>query len=139
MKTSSPHWFRSSLVALTEDECREILRVNQVGRIVFDDARGPVALPVNYTVDGGDVVVRTTPTGAIARNTAHQRVAFEVDEIDDFNESGCSVVVRGTAIPTTPLDKPTADALPYPWAEGPRHQVIRIRPDTITGRRLITF
>lgn len=139
MKTSSPHWFRSSLVAMTEDECRQILRGNQVGRIIFDDDRGPIALPVNYAIEDGDVVVRTTPTGSIARNTPHQQVAFEVDELDEFNESGCSVVVRGTATSTTPLDKPASDGLPYPWAEGPRHQVIRVHPDTITGRRLITF
>lgn len=137
MRTSSPHWFKSSSLTLTEAESMHILRGNQVGRIVFDDEDGPMALPVNYSVEGDDVVVRTTLRGSIARNCVDRRVAFEVDEIDDFTESGCSVVLRGLATRATPLTTPRPDDLPYPWAEGDRHLILRIRPDSITGRRLI--
>jgi nitroimidazol reductase NimA-like FMN-containing flavoprotein (pyridoxamine 5'-phosphate oxidase superfamily) len=136
MKTEQPHWFESREVTLSESECLEVLGGNQVGRIVFDDEVGPVALPVNYAVEGTDIVIRTLHSGTIARNTAQRLVAFEVDEIDDYTESGCSVVVRGRA-DVKPLGEFPPKDEPHPWAEGDRHCIVRIRPEAITGRRLI--
>lgn len=129
------HWFKSRVHDLDREECLELLESLKVGRIVFVDDSGPDALPVNYVMDGSDVLVATTPYGAIARGATNERVAFEVDEIFGYSESGWSVVVRGRATRESPFDPPPE--LPYPWAEGNRSYVLRIRADQITGRRLI--
>lgn len=129
------HWYKSRVHDLDRDECLELLESLKVGRIVFVDDSGPDALPVNYVMDGADVLVATTPYGAIARGATDGRVAFEVDEIFGYSESGWSVVVRGRATHESPSDLPAEQ--PYPWAEGNRSYVIRIHADQITGRRLI--
>lgn len=136
MRTEQPHWFKSSVVTLTDSECMDVLRGNQVGRVIFQDGIGPVALPVNYAMEDGDVVFRTVEGGSIALNTEKRPVAFEVDEIDDYTESGCSVIVRGLAV-VSPESAPASEDGPTSWAEGERPCVIRIRPHTVAGRRLM--
>ena len=132
---TSPHWFSSKLRDLPTDECRRLLHAQQVGRLAFSDDSGPDVMPVNYVMDGDDVLIATSPYGAIARATTGARVAFEVDELDDYTESGWSVVVRGRATRESPLELP--DERPQPWADGNRTYVMRIHADSITGRRLI--
>lgn len=129
------HWFGSKLRELPEDECRRLLHAKQVGRLAFSDDSGPDVLPVNYVMDGDDLLIATTPYGALARGGTGARVAFEVDELDDYTESGWSVVVRGRATRESPFELP--DERPYPWADGNRSYFIRIHTDSITGRRLI--
>jgi nitroimidazol reductase NimA-like FMN-containing flavoprotein (pyridoxamine 5'-phosphate oxidase superfamily) len=47
------------LETLTVDEIRALLPGHGIGRVVFVDTRGPVALPVNYVRDHDDFVFRT--------------------------------------------------------------------------------
>lgn len=44
--------------------------------------RGPTVLPVNYHVDGGTIVYRTS-SGSATALAAGSEVAFEVDHVDD--------------------------------------------------------
>lgn len=129
------HWFSSKLRELGHDECLSLLHAQQVGRFAFVDDSGPDVLPVNYTMDGEDVLIATSAYGTIARAATNGRVAFEVDEVDEYTESGWSIVVRGRATREAPFDVP-ADR-PHPWADGARTYILRITPDVITGRRLI--
>ncbi|GAA3811759.1 pyridoxamine 5'-phosphate oxidase family protein [Nocardioides panacisoli] len=129
------HWYKSHVRAIEREECISLLRTQKVGRIAFTDDSGPDTIPVNFALDGEDVLIATTGYSAMARAATGARVAFEVDEIDPFTESGWSVVIRGHAhreSPFAPMDNP-----PYPWAEGNRGYVIRIKPDAVTGRRLV--
>jgi len=132
--TSQP-WYSSKLHDLGREECLRLLQSQRVGRIAFADDSGPDVLPVNFVMDGEDVLLTTTGYGAIARAASGARVAFEVDAIDEFNEAGWSVVVRGRATRESPFDLPAER--PRSWADGTRTYVLRIKSDVITGRRLI--
>src|SRR5437879_4978099 len=47
------------LEVVSAEECRAYLDTHGIGRFVFVDVRGPVAVPVNYRMLGDDVVFRT--------------------------------------------------------------------------------
>jgi hypothetical protein len=135
MTDNDEHWYPAHIREIDGPECLELLQSQQVGRIVFTDDTGPDAMPVNYTMDGADVLIRTSPYSAMARAATGHRVAFEIDQIDEYTESGWSVVVRGTAHRQSPFDP--ASTTPTPWADGSRHYLLRLHPDSMTGRRLI--
>ena len=132
---SSAYRFRE----LSTAECLMLLQSKRVGRIVWCGSTGPQALPVNYVVDAGRVLFRTSPHSAIAAVAVEQQVAFEVDDIDEFVETGWSVLVVGTARGVDdPGDIPRSlEDRPAPWAPGIRNLYIRIQPDTVTGRRVV--
>jgi nitroimidazol reductase NimA-like FMN-containing flavoprotein (pyridoxamine 5'-phosphate oxidase superfamily) len=131
------HWFPSHLRELSEAECRELLASHEVGRVAYCDDLGPVVLPVNYVVDKGTVLLQVSPHSTLARNLRSGRASFEIDEFDDYNESGWSVLVRGDAEYVDPAELPN-DPRPTAWAEGQRTFHVRITPHDISGRRLLT-
>src|SRR5688500_5007952 len=96
----------------------------------------PVVVPVNHVLDGEDIIFRTSPHTDLGRQMIRGQVAFEVDDFDEFNECGWSVLVQGTA-EYDDSDELWPDDRPRPWAEGTRNLVVRIRPRLITGRRLL--
>jgi uncharacterized protein len=125
---------------LTVDQCLALLGRASVGRIVYVDAHGPAAIPVNYAMAGEDVVFRAEPGTKQAATGAHD-VAFEVDEVDDDERSAWSVLVRGTGRELDLEELPDLlrhmDAsFPTPWVAGVHSAWIAIEPRTITGRRL---
>jgi transcriptional regulator with XRE-family HTH domain len=132
------------LETLTVDECKAHVATGGIGRFLFDDpGRGPVAIPVNYKMDGDDVIFRTSGTsgvGAEMRINAAlaQRVSFDVDQLDDSLAEGWSVLLSGTArVITDPAELQRAMALGIePWAGGERDVYIRLMPSQITGRRI---
>lgn len=135
---TATHWFKSHVRHLDRQENLERLTSHQVGRLVFDDDCGPVALPVNYVIDGEDVLICTSPYGVIARCAPGHQVAFEIDDIDAANEVGWSVLVRGIAEAAPSGSLPAdVDDWPYPWLEGDRSFVLRVRTTDLTGRRLV--
>jgi nitroimidazol reductase NimA-like FMN-containing flavoprotein (pyridoxamine 5'-phosphate oxidase superfamily) len=133
---TTSHWFRSHLRDMSREECFELLESRQVGRVVFDDPDGPLALPVNYTVQNESVVIATSPTNSLSGYVVDRPVAFEVDEIDEFNETGWSVLVRGMA---TVLNGELLDEEhePNPWVDGDRTLLIRISARHVSGRYLL--
>jgi transcriptional regulator with XRE-family HTH domain len=81
---------------LDDDECRRLLAPGGVGRLVFDDADGPVALPVNFTIVQDDIVFRAVVGSVLERaGDSTDTVGFEVDRIDDAQRAGWSVLARG--------------------------------------------
>jgi len=123
---------------LTDDECRKLLGERHLGRLALVDADGPVILPVNYTLDEGSVVFRTDPGSKLDAAAAGATVAFEVDAADERDRTGWSVVVRGQAGEVSePADLERLRTLPlYPWAPGAKARYVRIRPTSVTGRRI---
>jgi nitroimidazol reductase NimA-like FMN-containing flavoprotein (pyridoxamine 5'-phosphate oxidase superfamily) len=123
---------------LAEIECRELLGVKTVGRIGFVAEDWPVLLPVNYVVHDGNILFRTAPYNVVASSVRGQRVAFEVDELDDFLQSGWSVLVVGVADFVEDEDElpPDRSGRPEPWADGSRPLYVRITAARITGRRV---
>ena len=129
-------WFPSHVREIPIEECLELLASRPVGRVAYVISGGPVVVPVNHVLDGEDIIFRTSPHTDLGRQMIRGRVAFEVDDFDEFNQSGWSVLVQGSAEyddsdTVWPVDRP------QPWAEGTRILVVRIRSHLITGRRLL--
>jgi len=137
MTTTHDHWFQSHLRELSREECFELLRAEVLGRIGFNDDAGPVVLPINYRVHDDSVVIATGWATSLAQFALGKTVALEVEDLDPMTESGRSVLVRGRAELLTDDPRPEPTALPRPWADGPRPLLIRVVPESITGRRLL--
>lgn len=130
------HWYPSHMTEIPSAECYELLASRSVGRIAFVVDGAPSVVPVNHVVDGDDIVFRTSPHSELGRSMASGPVAFQVDDFDDFSQSGWSVLVQGSAH-YDDFDTASSEERPRPWAEGVRGLVVRIRPRQVTGRRLI--
>jgi nitroimidazol reductase NimA-like FMN-containing flavoprotein (pyridoxamine 5'-phosphate oxidase superfamily) len=130
-------WYPSHLRSLSLAECLDLMAGTSVGRVAWCDEDGPVVVPVNFVLDNGSVVFRTSAHSTMAQRLRHGPASFQVDEYDDYTQSGWSVLVRGQARFVEPGDLPASVERPEPWAEGIRTFLIRITPDEITGRRLI--
>ncbi|HZS20588.1 MAG TPA: pyridoxamine 5'-phosphate oxidase family protein [Pseudonocardiaceae bacterium] len=124
--------------ALEPAQCFRLLRTVSVGRLAFTDHSLPVIHPVNFTVDGKDVIIRTSGGGKLAAAVNGLMVAFEADEVDTATHSGWSVVVLGHASLVRDIDRLVALAHPdtRPWVRGRSDHVISIKVERITGRRL---
>ncbi|BEP15784.1 pyridoxamine 5'-phosphate oxidase family protein [Acidothermaceae bacterium B102] len=124
---------------LTPDECHLLMGSVPVGRVAFVVNGPPLVLPVNFTLMGSEIVIRTAamaPLAELAR--ASRLVSFEVDEIDEQSRLGWSVLCHGPAriSPETGSTDHHAVDLVQPWIGGDRRAVVVITPTTITGRRI---
>lgn len=122
---------------LEPDDCRALLRTQEVGRVAWTSATaGLLVLPVNYVVHGDLVAFRTTSDSRLAELVHAQPVAFQIDDIDTETGNGWTVLVQGESGPAAPdsnLDEPPARG-PQPWAMGERDLLITIRVTEISGR-----
>ncbi|HEY6315632.1 MAG TPA: pyridoxamine 5'-phosphate oxidase family protein [Streptosporangiaceae bacterium] len=119
-------------------ECRRLIAAGGVGRIAFSTTSGPVVLPVNFAMVEGTVVIRTGE-GSMIDGHADERVAFEVDHIDEALRQGWSVLVRGQAhrvAHPAELRHMRREATIWPWPGGDRDVYVRIIPGKISGRRI---
>ncbi len=127
------------LVDLTRDECFRLLATANVGRLVYQDERGPLAVPVNYAMDGHDIIFRVD--GGAKRTAMQQRkLAFEVDHINEEQHSGWSVLVRGAGAEVSEYRRRVLKRRgPTPWAIGLHNVWLQIvphsAPGSVTGRR----
>ena len=121
------------LVVLSDVECRDLLRSRPVGRVAWSGDQGVSVVPVNFVVEGDAILVRTTPYSLMARDCAGREVAFEVDDLDDDQRTGWSVLVRGRC----ERDERRA-AGPQPWATGSRTLALRVAVRSVTGRRIVS-
>ena len=124
---------------LSPDECFRLLATAEVGRLVYRDDLGPVAVPVNYAMAGHDIVFRVE--GGEKQAAMQQPIlAFEVDHLDEDRKSGWSVLVRGVGAEVhgerIPALLRAMDSVPTPWAIGIHKVWLQIVPHTVTGRRL---
>ncbi len=127
------------LTTLSADECRALVARGGVGRVlVVEPGRGPVAIPVNYRMDGEDVVFRTGGGTLIADSLGQGSVSFDVDHLDDALAEGWSVLLTGKAsVITEPDELDHARSLGIePWAGGDRATYVRLHVDQVTGRAI---
>ena len=139
--TPSPSVPRSGrLVPITEEECWQLLDTTTVGRLAFTTDNGIEILPLNFTVFESRIYCRTEPGSAIAALAeGRDDVALEVDYHDDMNQSGWSVLVKGSTAEAAALDAEHALASTRrlgPWAPGDRSLVIVLSPRTVSGRKV---
>jgi len=128
------------LEVLSLEECRRLLASQQIGRIAFITAGEPLILPVNYRMHAGHVVFCTTTGEKLDAARNARSVGFEIDAWDIDEQSGWSVIVRGTAQDVD--DAQDIEDLKRlglrPWAQAVvRNNWVRIIPSEITGRRIV--
>jgi nitroimidazol reductase NimA-like FMN-containing flavoprotein (pyridoxamine 5'-phosphate oxidase superfamily) len=129
-----------TLEVLSGDECYRLLGTQEIGRLGVNAEHYPLVFPVNYALDAGVIVIRTS-TGTKLTAADHANVTFEVDEIDRRSRTGWSVLVRGLAEEVTSahreeLIRRTKATEVSPWAPGEHGHWLRLIPHHVTGRRI---
>jgi uncharacterized protein len=128
---------RTGLEVLDHDECLALLERSTLGRIavVVDDR--PHMFPVNFAIDGGSIVLRTDD-GTKLHAARKSWVAFECDGTDAVYHTGWSVCAGGIA-EEVDNEAELAHLAKVPlalWCPGPTPTWLRIRPRSLTGRRI---
>ncbi|MGX7680578.1 pyridoxamine 5'-phosphate oxidase family protein [Jatrophihabitans sp. DSM 45814] len=128
------------LEQLSPDECFGLVASTHVGRLVYIDELGPVALPFNYAAVGREIIFRVEAS-TMNHVMSQAALAFEVDHVDEEHGTGWSVLLRGSAA-EVPIERVSEllhrahGEVPKPWAAGIHNTWIRLSPETVTGRRL---
>lgn len=124
---------------IDRDGCLALLAGEVVGRLGVIDGGRPLIFPVNYVLDGTDIVFRTDQ-GTKLDAGLRSPVSFEVDQVDRVTSAGWSVLVTGRLEEVTPFDAATLErvrGLPVDsWADGTRRRWVRLVSDRFSGRRV---
>jgi uncharacterized protein len=129
----------NGLEILSPEQCHELLRGNTVGRVAVTVAALPAIFPVNYALLDGQIVFRTGDGTKLRAALDRAVVAFQIDHFDESTASGWSVMAIGLAEEITNLDDVrVAESLALqPFAAGDRSHFVRIRPEFLSGRRIV--
>jgi hypothetical protein len=130
---------RAGLEILHLGDCFLLLKSVPVGRVGFIARDEVVILPVNFAVDGQDVVFATGAGSKLSSVEVGHYVGFEADSFDAGTRAGWSVVVKGFAEVVTEDDEAARlDGLGLTsWGGAAGGRVwVRIRPVSISGRRI---
>ena len=123
---------------LSPEECLALVAAHPVGRlgVVVDGV--PEIYPVNFLLHEGRIHFRTAPGAKLNGLQRTPTVSFEVDEFDESEQTGWSVLVKGLAAELVdPLEVEIADSLPlHLWSFDEQTHWVRITPSEITGRRI---
>ena len=126
---------------LTKTQCAVLLAAHSVGRLCVLERGCPAAFPVNYRLLAdakGDmhIVFRTRPGGTL--DVVNDPVGFQIDGIDQFRQTGWSVMCRGELRSTGSVDAPSwlVSWDPHPWV-GPRDAWLYLTIQSVTGRELV--
>jgi len=118
---------------LTLEECWEMLRDEEFGRLAYRLVDEVHITPINYAVQEGSLLFRTAEGNKLLAVVMGSEVAFEIDRYDE--ESARSVVVRGTARLLPEDEAHRADNVPLrPWTTTLKYNVVEIQPKVISGR-----
>ena len=123
---------------ITPAECKELLGSRNVGVIAYTEHALPAIRTVNYLLDGDEVLIRTTADSIFARAVANATVAVNVHVVDVDQRSGWSVTAVGRAR-ILPMEESQrlAERLGT-WAPEDSSQVIHLRLQKLTGRRMLS-
>ncbi|MFI6931565.1 pyridoxamine 5'-phosphate oxidase family protein [Streptomyces sp. NPDC050287] len=130
-------------VDLDSSEALRLLGSVSLGRIVYTRHALPTVRPVNHVLDNGCIIIRTHEGTALTSHTRQTDplgvvVAYEADAIDPNTHLGWSVVATGYAhLVTDPLELTRYRAMLHPWVQQTMDYAVRIRPDLVTGIRLM--
>ncbi|MGD0254024.1 MAG: pyridoxamine 5'-phosphate oxidase family protein [Acidimicrobiales bacterium] len=127
------------VAVLEQAECLELLGRSSIGRVGVSMGAVPAVFPVNFAVLDQAIVFWASTGTKLDAATRNAVVAFEVDDVDALYHEGWSVLVVGIAdeLRDAVLVE-RAKRLPLaPWAEGPHEHMVAIRPEFISGRRIV--
>ncbi|MET1086527.1 MAG: pyridoxamine 5'-phosphate oxidase family protein [Arthrobacter sp.] len=122
---------------LDAQECWRLLGETSVGRLAVIVEDHPDVFPVNFKVDNGALVFRTGTGTKDQALDAGAPVALEADSVSAQSGTAWSVVVKGRAERATSTDQITdsVDRALFPWQGTGKDSLIRIMPESVTGRR----
>lgn len=119
---------------MTTDECWDMLREHEFGRLAFRLVDELHITPINYAVDHDTLLFRTAEGSKLLAVEMGGEVAFEID--DFAGDEAASVVVRGRAIHLDEREAHRAEQLPLrAWVDAHKYDVVEIVPTEVTGRR----
>ena len=127
------------LEILTEEDSLRLLATHEVGRVGITIGALPAIFPVNYRLLDGAIVFRTAPGSKLSAAATGAVLAFEIDDYDMAERSGCSVLAIGRSEVVHDLDVTfdVLDAGLEPFASGARGAIVRITPEFVSGRRIV--
>jgi nitroimidazol reductase NimA-like FMN-containing flavoprotein (pyridoxamine 5'-phosphate oxidase superfamily) len=132
---------RRQTVELIESECWQLLGSVLLGRIVFTQHAMPAIRPVNHVVDDQTIIIRSHLGAAIVSRAAAEGgtvVCYEADDIDPMRHTGWSVIATGMArLVRDPAVIARYEQMLEPWVDSQMDYVIAIKPEIITGQRLV--
>lgn len=117
---------------LDPTESWEFLGQHTLGRLAYSLLGEPQIVPINYAALDGRVYFRTAEGTKLFATAVQNKVAFEVDAIEEGTAT--SVIVHGTV---TELDGNAADEVHdqiRPWVDTVKTRVLMIEPTEVTGR-----
>ena len=118
---------------LSVEQCWEMLRANEFGRLAFRLVDEVHITPINYAVDHEALLFRTAEGNKLLSVAMGSEVAFEIDEYDE--DSARSVVVRGKPRLLGEDEAHRAENTPLrPWVSALKYNVVEIVPEAVTGR-----
>ena len=128
----------SALTQLPRAECLKLMASVPMGRVIYTRRALPAVELVTFTFAGGDIVLRTDPSGKLAVAARGAVVAFEVDWLDLDQQVGWSVTAIGPSRAVTdPGEVRRLKAIGLSsWAPGAPAYFIRISPEILNGRYL---
>jgi nitroimidazol reductase NimA-like FMN-containing flavoprotein (pyridoxamine 5'-phosphate oxidase superfamily) len=117
--------------------CWALLREQEVGRLAVAVGGEPEIFPINYLVDGEQLLFRTAEGTKLAFVAASGRVAFEIDGYDPGANEAWSVILKGRAELLEHFEDIYAaeDTPLFPWNASPKQWFVRITPQELSGRR----
>jgi uncharacterized protein len=133
--TSGP---RPGVEWIPDHECWELLGQAGFGRLALAAVGDIDIFPVNFAVDGQDVVIRTAAGTKLLEAVMSDLVAIEADDRDADSGVAWSVVAKGAPRMLERFDDIyQAERLGIrPWIEAvPKEHFIRVRVTRISGRR----
>lgn len=119
-------------VALTPDECWEVLGGQEFGRLAYKLDGQVQLVPINYAVGDRTIIFRTAPGNKLRGILGDEDVAFEIDEIG--HAWATSVILRGRARELEGVEARRTEQLPLrPWLNTEKLHVVELTPSEISG------
>jgi nitroimidazol reductase NimA-like FMN-containing flavoprotein (pyridoxamine 5'-phosphate oxidase superfamily) len=118
---------------LTSEECWEMLRDEEFGRLAYRLVDEVHITPINYAVEGGSLLFLTAEGNKLLAIVMGSDVAFEIDHYGE--DRAHSVVVRGPARLLPEDEAHRAENVPLrPWVPTLKYNVVEIEPKVVSGR-----
>lgn len=129
---------QGALDSLPPSECQRLLGLNDIGRLAWPTDEEVLVVPVNYTLDGIDIVLRTDPWGPIAQRAVGARASFQVDDLHRDGHIGWTVLAQVTpSLVNDPAERHRLQRYELqPWAPGDRSCYVRLVITALSGRQL---
>ncbi len=129
----------STLERLQRPECLRLLQKGLIGRVVYTYDAMPAAQPVNYALDGDEIIFRTGGGDKMKAAVNNAVVGFEVDEFDSAARTGWSVLAVGQAYHILDPERLASleSRIPPTWVSGHATYTVAVPITKLTGRRLV--